>query len=450
MALIYPTYDELSEQARAELRRRQPDIDPTIFGSFARPFMDSASALAYSVNLVNRDLSIQLFPQGATGEFLDRWGDYEGLERLPASSAEGDISIEGTASTVIAASTLFNAANGLQYSSTSAAAVQNVSQSISSLTRSGSTVTATTASDHTLATGLSITIAGANEAEYNGTFSITVTGRDTFTYEITTTPSSPATGTITLSGTYASVPLSCVDTGQDTNLDGGATLTLDTPITGVDDSGTAQFDGLSGGADLETDEEFRERILLSRAIIEGVYTADQVKLAALGVAGNTRVFVRTPEISVAVENPSPSDTPSPGQTFVYVLRDNDANIIPTQTVLDNTKQSIIDNGALPANSSELDLSVFAPTTVAVDFTFTTLSPDTVTMRNAITNQLEAFFQDKVNFETDVQEASYLGEIQNTEDLTTGDVVESFTLSAPSGTVTINNGEIAVLGTITYP
>jgi len=65
------------------------------------------------------------------------------------------------------------------------------------LTRSGTTVTATTTSPHGLVHLAKYDVSGANETDYNGEFSISVTGTSEFTYEIAGTPASPATGTIT-------------------------------------------------------------------------------------------------------------------------------------------------------------------------------------------------------------------------------------------------------------
>lgn len=448
MGLIYEPFNVLTDQAKAELRRQISSIDPTVFGSFASPFLTSASALAYSITLTVRDLEVQLFPQTANGEFLELWGGYEGLERLPASSSIGDISIGGTVGVVVPVSTVFNGANGVSYTSTAVGTVQTIAQSITTVSRVGSTVTVTTTGAHTLATGLSVTIAGAVETEYNGTFDITVTARNQFTYTITTTPTTPATGTITLSSDYAIVSLQSDDTGQTVNLNSGAVLTIDSAITNLDSTGFVQFDRLSGGANLETDAAYRARILLSRSIQEGVFTADQIKLAALGIAGNTRVFVVRASAS-ACSTPVVGFVPSAGEVAVYVLRDNAANIIPSQAILDQTKQAIIDNGKLPANTYEGDLYVFGPNTVEVDFDFTALSPDTPTMRTAVEDQLNAFFEDSVDFEEDVLEAAYLGAIQSTQDLQTGDFINSFALSAPSGDVAISAGEIGVLGSVTF-
>jgi len=71
---------------------------------------------------------------------------------------------------------------------------------VSSLTRSGATVTATTSAAHGYATARRIEIRGAVETDYNGDFTITVTGASTFTYTILGTPTSPATGTILANG----------------------------------------------------------------------------------------------------------------------------------------------------------------------------------------------------------------------------------------------------------
>lgn len=68
---------------------------------------------------------------------------------------------------------------------------------ISSITRSSSTATVTTGSAHGLTTGDNVLIAGAAQTEYNGSFTVTVTSTTQFTYTVSGTPASPATGTIT-------------------------------------------------------------------------------------------------------------------------------------------------------------------------------------------------------------------------------------------------------------
>lgn len=69
--------------------------------------------------------------------------------------------------------------------------------SVSSLTRSGTTATVTTATAHGLATGGYARVAGATPTAYNGKVAVTVTGATTYTFQVSGSPTTPATGTIT-------------------------------------------------------------------------------------------------------------------------------------------------------------------------------------------------------------------------------------------------------------
>ena len=66
-------------------------------------------------------------------------------------------------------------------------------KTIASITRVTTTATLTTSTNHNLVTGNYVTISGATPTEFNGTYSITVTGNTTFTYTMATTPASNAT-----------------------------------------------------------------------------------------------------------------------------------------------------------------------------------------------------------------------------------------------------------------
>ena len=84
-------------------------------------------------------------------------------------------------------------------------ATTTTAQTISTITRGGTgnlTATLTTATAHGLATGNRVTISGATESNYNGTYFVTVTGATTFTYTMATAPTANATvvGTYTVLG----------------------------------------------------------------------------------------------------------------------------------------------------------------------------------------------------------------------------------------------------------
>jgi hypothetical protein len=72
---------------------------------------------------------------------------------------------------------------------------------VSSITRTGSTATVTTAIPHGDVTGQIINLRGATQAEYNGDFAIgSVPTATTFTITVSGTPATPATGTIIVNG----------------------------------------------------------------------------------------------------------------------------------------------------------------------------------------------------------------------------------------------------------
>jgi hypothetical protein len=93
---------------------------------------------------------------------------------------------------------LYNGTNWIKVAATGTA------QTITSITRGGTgnlTATLTTGSAHGLVTGNQVTISGATESNYNGTYLVTVTGATTFTYVMATAPAADAS----VVGTYAVV-----------------------------------------------------------------------------------------------------------------------------------------------------------------------------------------------------------------------------------------------------
>lgn len=437
MPITFPTYDEIIARVLADIEANLPGIDPTIHGSFERAFATSLGGRAFDIVQLTDQLLKEAFPQTATGIFLERWAGYNNLTRNPAVGSTGKVTFTGTATSVVPISTqIKSTSTGEIYITDAAITLISTVASVSSLTRSGSTVTATTSADHKISSGMSITVAGAVETDYNGTFTVTVTASDVFEYTITGTPTTPATGTIT--GTFAGeeVDITASGTGVITNLTSGAQVSLITPISGVDTAALVQFTGLTGGTDIETDAAFLIRLLNRRANPVANFNVSAIETKAFEISGVTRILVKR-------------ITPAVGQVTILFVRDDDTgSIIPDAGEVTTVKNKILE--ILPATSDSADVIVTAPTAITTNFTFSALSPDTPTMRTAITTNLQAFYRNSVSFETDISEDSYKTAIQNTIDPDTGDTITSFTLSAPSGDITVTTNEIGVLGTVTYP
>jgi uncharacterized phage protein gp47/JayE len=193
-----------------------------------------------------------------------------------------------------------------------------------------------------------------------------------------------AAASLATAGTFT-VPVISTTTGSTTVTIPGTSLT---PISGVTGAGAAAATavvgtgGLAGGADVEQDGAYfnpppgtyRYRILFKkRNPPHGGAPSDYV-LWGTEVAGVTRVFVERRWLGA-------------GTVRVFVLMDNTyVNGIPQPTDIANV-QAYVDTLA-PAGA---DVTVAAPTALPINITFTSLSPNTPAVQNAITAELAATF-----------------------------------------------------------
>lgn len=433
MTIDYPTLQQITDRNRADVRAALPDVDPTIQGTFIRAFVDSNSAREFETYQLIEQLQNQLFPQTATDEFLERWADYDGLSRLPATAADGNITATGTVATNVPSGTEFRSAGDIVLTTLASVTLSNISTAISSLTRVGTTATATTMSDHGLASGVTATVSGAVQSEYNGAFVVTALDNTTFTYEVAGSPTTPATGSISVDFDGAVLGVETAGTGQSQNIGSGASAALTAPITGLDDTGFIRPDGIVGGTDAETDDELRARTLEKRAVFEALFNSGILVVEAKKVPGVTRVFIK-------------ETTPTVGAVTVYFMRDNDDNPIPTAGNVQDVKDQL--DLIRPAHTDTADLVVLAPTAVTVDIALSAISPDTLTMRTAIPAVLAEFFSDLVEFEQDVTVQRISSALFNAQDTETGEFLTEFTLDAPAVDVPVSTGEIGTLGTVT--
>ena len=93
-------------------------------------------------------------------------------------------------------------------------ATTSTAAAISTITHTGTTANVTTATAHGLVTGNEITVSGAAPTDYNGTYVITKTGANTFTYVMATTP---ATNAITV-GSYTVLGVTGADSSTFINV----------------------------------------------------------------------------------------------------------------------------------------------------------------------------------------------------------------------------------------
>jgi uncharacterized phage protein gp47/JayE len=432
------SYKNIVDNINAEITALLPDLDPTIFGSIIRAFVIAMAGRSYDHIQLFNQLEKNLFPQTADGDFLEnRWAAYEGLVRNPATKSKGLLNIPADPGTLIPALTEFVSLAGNTYTLDQQETAINNVLSVSSLNRVGSVITVTTSSEHNFGTGITVTIAGADQSDYNGSFVIIALSEYVFSYEVDSSQSTTGTGSITASfaGVISTITSNEVESDEvSVNLDNSSQLTITTSILGVEDISYVSFLGIKGGIKKETDESLLKRVSQSRSNPVANFNVARIEKTVLSIPGNTRVLVKR-------------ITPAVGYVTIYFVRDDDVSILPGGSQIAETKDAILEY--LQATSDSDNVIVSAPTLQAIDFNFTALSPNTLTMKEAIIENLKAFFRDEITFEQDVSENLYKSIIASTVDLETGEKVTAFTLSAPVGDVPVGVGNLAVLGTVTF-
>lgn len=435
MSLNIPeTAAEVDDRAKADVQRELNQSNPRLKNSWLGAIITAISNRIFDFYIQLNIAIKQNFPDTATGEFLVRWAAIWGKQKTAATQSTGNVVATGTATSTIPNATQLSVSGVGDYETVGLSTISANSINIEDLTRSGTTVTAKTQTDHSLASGVSVTVAGASNSEYNTTADVTVTAADEFQYEIVGSPPNELGTSATADFTTASVSVISVDFGISFNLDAGTQLKLQSPLAGVDDTLTTDFNQIGGGTAEESDDSLRAETLDRIQIPLAHYNGADITRKAKEVPGVTRVWVQ-------------KITPVLGEVTVYFMRDNDTNPIPSGGDVTTTKNKILE--ITPANTGDDQVNVFAPTGVDVDFTFTALSPDTASMQSAISANLRQFFDERTELGVDIEEEAYSATIFNTVDISTGDLVSSFTLSVPSGDVTIASGEIGVLGAVTY-
>lgn len=429
------------ENRREVIDRMRSDVQAVLNNS--NPFLRNSFLDATIVSLGGRNFEFyfqlqstlnDLFPITSTGEFAEGWGALKNIFRNAAAAANGQLLVTGAIATIIPVGTTFATQDGRQYSTLDAATIAVSSANISSLTAIGITATAITTGPHGFASGQSVVIAGANEPDYNGTFIITVLEDTIFTYDVPLGTPLIATGTITASAALASIPSISDGFGLDQNIDANTQLTITSPIVGLDNIAFALAPGITGGTDLESDEDLRTRYLEAYQFPIAQYNVAAVTQAAKSVPGVTRVFIE-------------QTTPSAGFVNIFFTRDNDPDPIPDANEVQKVKDAVFAIASI--NSIEANTIVQAPTPVSVDFIFSFINPNTPTMQASIIDNLELLFSEGTRVGQTLTIDEYRCAISGTVDTVTGQVLSQFALVEPIINIVVSGDELPVLGDITF-
>lgn len=208
----------------------------------------------------------------------------------------------------------------------------------------------------------------------------------------------------------------------------GTELTFVSPIGGISSSAVVATGGLVGGADEETDEELRARLLArNRKPPQGGAQADYEDWAK-DISGVTRVW----------PIPERSGLGTVGVTFVM---DGRADIIPLGGDL-----TIVANYIAAVRPVTAAVTVFAPTPVPLDLTIA-LTPEGSAVPEAVQAAVEAELKDLLAREAKPGGTILRTHITEAISIAAGEL--DHVLTVPAGNVTVDAEEMVVLGEITW-
>jgi uncharacterized phage protein gp47/JayE len=235
------------------------------------------------------------------------------------------------------------------------------------------------------------------------------------------------TGQVTASGT-ATVPVEAVDFGVTTNALEGSSLAFVTPIAGIDSTVTVASGDLTGGADTESDVDYRARILdRKRQPPQGGAEYDYITWAK-EVAGVTRAW--------ATGNAS-----GLGSVKVYFMTDDKTvDGIPSAGDVTLVQDYIDATNRKPVTA---DVLVEAPVAEELDFNIT-LIPNTPTVQASVTAELT----DLLERDAEPNGTILISKIREAVSIASGETDN--TVTSPTTNQTPASSEnIFVLGTITF-
>ena len=235
-------------------------------------------------------------------------------------------------------------------------------------------------------------------------------------------------------GGQVAFEIRAVEPGLAGNTNAGVTMTPEDAL-GIDDFEgplTVTSGGLGGGAEAETIEEYRARVLArKRNPPHGGSKADWQRWA-LEVPGVTAAFVDT----------FAGDS---REVWIAFLFEGRTNGIPTSGDVAVVQAYLDDDARRPVTAR---VSAVAPTTQAVAMTIR-IEPDTAEIRDRVTAEIAAMFTDRAKPATPNSNAIfYRGWIDEAIARAVGE--DNHTLSVPSADITVTTpGAIPVPGAITW-
>ncbi len=230
----------------------------------------------------------------------------------------------------------------------------------------------------------------------------------------------------------ALVSVISVGQGRDYNIASGSELTLISPVAGITSLASVDQNGFSGGSDIESDSNLRERLLFRlRNPPQGGAAHDYISWS-LEIPGITRAWVY-------------KQYQGPGSVGVTFVLDAESNIIPNEDskpFLD-LKANLEQKAPLTA-----DVILFPPIPKVVNPRIK-LIPDIDDVRKEVREELSDLFFREAEAGGAYKADGTILVSKIREAISTAEGEQDHILESPTSNITVGRGEIAILGDILW-
>jgi len=386
-------------------------IETALVQTFAHMYITLSRGFTYAVN--------NMFPQNAPSAVLDLWGGATVKDRLPSSPATGSVWVTGDDGTEIPTGTEFTSDEGFEYVVTVGGIIDTTEFTVYAVNvGDGNTLRLTLSGVINFPTLSTVTVEDASVGIFNSTYTASVIDVNTISIPTGFSLSGavlPTTGFKVIT-TGVDVEVVSKKETNEANLDYGKSLFLSGEITGADSDAVVYYGGIGGGTSLESNTDYRQRILAWLQQPVTILNAGQISAICREVAGVSRIFLNRA-------------TPKVGKCQIFAVKDS--SVSPLLTAGDITYiQNKIFN-LLDITREASDYFIGSPYLQPINVTISGLAPDSPSMRESIVANLDSEINDRQvlggTFDVDLlRRASLLG-----IDSDTGEAVQNLNITSPS-------------------
>ena len=387
MPFSRPTLSDLRAQVAADIASGVPGADALLRFSNLNVVGTVQAGLSHLHFGYLDWISKQSNPYTATDEFLEAWAALKKIYRDPATAATGTVTFSGAAGTLLPSGTLLARGDGYAYQTTA---------------------------DGTVSGGGSVTVPA----------------------EAVLSPIDPVTNP--------------TGNGAAGNTAAGTVITLATAVSGIQSSGIAAT-AFTGGADVELDDALRTRMLQAyQNVPSGGTTGDYVRWA-LAVPGITRAWCipngfgnGTVVVYAMLDASESGNNGFPVGTNGVSQYDKGYGGFPRGAVATGDQLTLAD-GIIPYQPVTALVYGVAPNPNTINFSITGLGTPSSVTKGLIAAAISSVLYDQGVPISGTSIA--LSAIESAIAAIAG--TEGFVITSPTGNITNSNGELPILGTVTY-